>query len=188
VVEEIIKRVAANTRAVRTDSGLSLSELARRAGVSKGVLSQIEAGRANPTVETLWALAQALDVPFSDLTAEPAQPQVTVIRADEGEWITGTPISSRLVQRLATPGVLEVHQIRVQPGTARQSAAHARGLIEHVVLHTGRMRLGPVEHPVVLDAGDAASYLADCPHLYEALEPDTTGLILMSYPTTRRPA
>jgi hypothetical protein len=50
------------------------------------------------------------------------------------------------------------------------------------------MRLGPIEHPVVIGAGDAASYFADCPHLYEALEPDTTGLILMSYPTTRRPA
>lgn len=186
MVQEVVKRVAANIHALREEAGWNQSELARRANLSKGALSQLEAGQANPTVETLWALAQAFGVPFSDLIAEPAPADVVVVRASDGEWITGTPVSSRLVQRLAAPAMLEVHQIRVQPGPARHSPAHPRGLTEHVVLHTGRMRLGPAEHPVVLDAGDAASYLADTPHLYEALEPDTTGLILMAYPTTRR--
>lgn len=184
VAQEIVKRVAVNTRTLREDRGLSLSELARRAGLSKGALSQIEAGQANPTVETLWALAQALGIPFSDLTAGPAPPRIAVVRADEGEWIAGSPVSSRLIQRMAIPGVVEIHQIRVQPGPARHSPPHARGLTEHVILHTGRMRLGPAGSPAVLDAGDSASYLADVEHLYEALAPGTTGLILMSYPST----
>jgi transcriptional regulator with XRE-family HTH domain len=182
MVQEVVKRVAANVRALREGSGLSLSELARRSGLSKGALSQLEAAQANPTVETLWGLAQALGVPFSDLTAEPAPPVVAVTRADDGEWIAGKPISSRLLLRLAAPGVVEVHQIRVVPGRARHSDAHPRGLTEHVVLHTGRMRVGPAEQPVVLEAGDSASYLADCPHVYQALERGTSGLILMSYP------
>jgi len=183
---EVVKRVAANVRGLREAAGLSLSELARRAGISKGALSQLEAAQANPTVETLWALAQALEVPFGDLTAEPASPAVSVTRADEGEWIAGSPISSRLLHRLAAPGVLEVHQIRVEPGPPRCSAAHPPGLTEHVVVHQGRMRVGPSEQPVVLEAGDAATYVADCPHVYEALEP-TTGLILMSYPLFGQP-
>ncbi|PZS29803.1 MAG: hypothetical protein DLM59_12160 [Pseudonocardiales bacterium] len=186
MVQEVVKCVATNTRTLREGAGLSLSELARRAGISKGALSQLENGQANPTVETLWSLAQALGVPFSDLTAEPDPPDVVVIRAEDSEWITGTPITCRLVQRLNAPATVEVHQIRVQPGPARHSPAHPRGLTEHVLLHAGRMRLGPVEHPVVLGPGDAASYLADTAHLYEALEADTAGLILMAYPNTRR--
>lgn len=182
----MVRRVAANTRTLREQVGLSLSELARRAGISKGALSQLEAGQANPTVETLWNLAQALGVPFSDLTAEPAAPDVVVTRAGDGDWITGTPVSSRLVQRINAPATVEVHQIRVDPGPARQSPGHARGLTEHVVLHTGRMRLGPVEHPVVLEPGDSAAYLADTPHLYEALKAKTSGLLLMAYPSLRR--
>jgi transcriptional regulator with XRE-family HTH domain len=182
--QEIVKRVAVNTRALREQTQLSLSELARRAGISKGALSQLEAGQANPTVETLWALAQAFGVPFSDLIAEPSPPDVVVTRAHDGEWITGTPISSRLVQRLSIPATIEVHEIRVEPGPERRSPAHPRGLTEHVILHAGRMRLGPVEHPVILEAGDAASYRADTAHLYEALEPGTAGLILMVYPET----
>jgi transcriptional regulator with XRE-family HTH domain len=186
MVQEVVKRVAVNIRRLREQAQMSLSELARQSGISKGALSQLESAQANPTVETLWALAQALGVPFSDLIAEPPPPDVLVTRADDGDWITGSPISSRLVQRLNTPATMEVHEMRVELGPPRLSAAHSRGLTEHVILHSGRMRLGPVESPVVLDAGDAASYLADTAHLYEALEPGTAGLILMVYPETRR--
>ena len=184
--QEIVKRVAVNTRVLREQTQLSLSELARRAGISKGALSQLENGQANPTVETLWALAQAFGVPFSDLIGEPSPPEVIVTRSSDGEWIAGTPVSSRLVQRLNVPGTIEVHEIRVEPGTERHSPAHPRGLTEHVILHTGRMRLGPAEHPIILEAGDAASYRADTAHLYEALQPGTAGLILMVYPDMQR--
>lgn len=177
----VVKRVAANTRALREDAGMSLSELARRSGLSKGALSQIEAGQANPTVETLWSLAQALGVPFSELIVESRPPAVHVSRADD-EWIVGNPVSSRLVQRLATGGMVEIHQIRVAQGAPRRSDAHAKGLTELVVVQAGRMRVGPVDTPVELGPGDSATYAADKPHLYEALEPDTTGLIVMSYP------
>ena len=186
MAEEVVKRVAANVRALREVSGTTLAELARRAGVSRGALSQLEAAQANPTVETLWAIAQALGVPFSDLIAEPAPPVVTVSRVEDGEWIAGSPVSSRLLHRLTAHGVVEIHEVRVAPGTARCSAAHARGLTEHVVVHGGRLRVGPVDAPVVLAAGDAASYLADREHVYEALEPGTTGLILMAYPSPGR--
>lgn len=182
MAEPVVKRVAANVRALRESAGLSLSELARRSGLSKAALSQLEAAHGNPTVETLWSLAQALGVPFGDLTSEPAVPVVTVTRADETAWIAGDPVSSQLLNRLATTGVLEIHQIRVDPGRPRRSEAHQRGLTEHLVLHQGRLRVGPVEAPVILAAGDAASYLADRPHLYEGLEP-STGVILMHYPT-----
>lgn len=182
MTQQIVKRVAVNTRALRAHAGLSLSELARRAGLSKGALSQLEAGHGNPTVETLWAVAQALDVPFSDLTADTADPEVVVVRATDGDWIDGTPIASRLLHRASSPAVAEIHQIQVQPAGPRRSQPHPRGLIEHVVLHAGRIRVGPVQSPVVLAAGDAASYRADVEHVYEALDPHTAGIIVMSYP------
>jgi transcriptional regulator with XRE-family HTH domain len=54
------------------EAGLSLTELARRAGIAKSTLSQLESGAGNPSVETLWALAVALGVPFSRLVDLPA--------------------------------------------------------------------------------------------------------------------
>ena len=48
--------LGARLRELRVERGMSLSELARRAGVGKGSLSEIESGRRNPTVETLYSI------------------------------------------------------------------------------------------------------------------------------------
>ena len=56
---------------LRTDRDLGLGELARRCGVSKGYLSQLERGEAtNPSVESVRKLAGGLDVPVSELLGE----------------------------------------------------------------------------------------------------------------------
>jgi len=57
-------------RRLRTSSGITVSELARRAGLSQGYLSQIEMGRATPSVRALAMTAKALDVPLSSLLGE----------------------------------------------------------------------------------------------------------------------
>lgn len=67
-------------RRERERTGLSMTELAKRAGIAKSTLSQLESGTGNPSVETLWALGVALDVPFSRLV-DPPRPVVKVIRA-----------------------------------------------------------------------------------------------------------
>lgn len=51
----------------RKKSGLSLSEVSRRAGIGKSTLSQLESGTGNPSIETLWAICIALDIPFAKL-------------------------------------------------------------------------------------------------------------------------
>ena len=50
---------------------LSLTELAKRAGIAKSTLSQLENGTGNPSLETLWALGTALGVPLSRLIDPP---------------------------------------------------------------------------------------------------------------------
>jgi transcriptional regulator with XRE-family HTH domain len=47
----------------RLRTGLSLAEIARRAGIAKSTLSQLESGNGNPSLETLWSLCVALDIP-----------------------------------------------------------------------------------------------------------------------------
>ncbi|MFL6110100.1 MAG: helix-turn-helix domain-containing protein, partial [Catenulispora sp.] len=59
--------IAAAVRRERERVGVSIAELARRAGVAKSTLSQLEAGAGNPSIETLWSLGVALGVPFSRL-------------------------------------------------------------------------------------------------------------------------
>src|SRR3979409_627627 len=78
--------IAAPLRRRRRPAGLSPTEVARRAGVAKSTLSQLESGTGNPSLETLWALCVALDAPFSRLL-DPPRPETHVIRSDEGPTV-----------------------------------------------------------------------------------------------------
>ncbi|BCZ88356.1 hypothetical protein TthAA37_01650 [Thermus thermophilus] len=64
---DLFYEVGQNLRRLRQAKGLTLFGLAAKAGVAKSLLHALEAGHANPTLATLWALAQALEVPFGEL-------------------------------------------------------------------------------------------------------------------------
>src|SRR5215831_15189217 len=59
-------------RAERQRSGMTVREIARRVGVSPSLVSQIERGKVNPSVSTLWAMVTVLGLPMSELFSEPA--------------------------------------------------------------------------------------------------------------------
>src|SRR5262249_37553672 len=92
--------VAGNVRLLRARQGLSLGQLAARADMSKGTLSKLETGAANPTLETLATLAAALSVPLHELFAAP-HAGIEVVRAGEGLELGETPAGARLVHVLS---------------------------------------------------------------------------------------
>ena len=57
--------IGRETRALRLQQGLTVADLAGKAGLSGGMLSKIENGQAQPSLTTLQALAQALQVPLT---------------------------------------------------------------------------------------------------------------------------
>src|SRR5687768_13584401 len=63
----LVSVVAENIRTLRERKGISLSELASSAGIGKSTLSMLESGKANPNIETLWAIAAAMGVTFGEL-------------------------------------------------------------------------------------------------------------------------
>jgi transcriptional regulator with XRE-family HTH domain len=178
----LISLIAASIRRERDRAGLSLTELARRAGIAKSTLSQLESGVGNPGVETLWALSVALGVPFSRLVDQP-RPVVRVIRAGEGP-VTYAERASYAATLLAScpPGARrDIYRIQVQPGQPRLSDPHNPGTTEHVVLATGRALVGPAGQPADISPGDYISYPGDAPHIFKALEPDTTAVMIMEH-------
>ena len=55
------------------------------------------------------------------------------------------------------------------------------GVVEHVVLSTGRGLVGPVEDPIDLHPGDYLAYPVDLPHVFQALERDTTAVLVSEH-------
>jgi transcriptional regulator with XRE-family HTH domain len=174
--------IAQSLRRERTRAGLSLSEVAKRAGIAKSTLSQLEAGSGNPSVETLWALGVALDVPFSRLV-EPARPAVQIIRAGEGPAVFSERADyiATLLASCPPNARRDIYLITAEPGSARESDPHMPGVVEHVVLCSGRARLGLANDPVEIGPGDYVAYPGDLPHIFEALEPGTTSVMVSEH-------
>ena len=59
--------VGRNFARLRKAKGLTQEEVEARSGVSQQYLSSLERGRRNPTVITLYELAQVLEVSVADL-------------------------------------------------------------------------------------------------------------------------
>ncbi|MCT2589088.1 helix-turn-helix domain-containing protein [Streptomyces sp. N2-109] len=174
--------IAASLQLERRRAGLSLAEVARRAGIAKSTLSQLESGSGNPSVETLWALSVTLSVPFARLV-EPPRPAVQVIRAGEGPALASER-SDYLATVLSTapPNTRrDLYRVVAEPGTPRESEPHMPGVVEHVVLSTGRALVGLITDPVELHPGDYTSYPGDLPHLFKALEPHTVAILVSEH-------
>ncbi|MFF5082641.1 helix-turn-helix domain-containing protein [Actinoplanes sp. NPDC000266] len=171
--------IAAALRRERERAGISLAELARRAGLAKSTLSQLEAGTGNPSIETLWSLGVALGVPFSRLV-EPPPTRVRVIRAGEGPRVQSD--RADFVATLLAAGSAHVRRdlyvMELEPGEAREAAAHIPDSVEHLVVAAGRILAGPAGEQVELGPGDYVSFPGDVPHYYEALEPAWAVLVM----------
>ncbi len=170
--------IAASLARERRRAGLSLAEVARRAGIAKSTLSQLESGTGNPSVETLWALGVALDVPFARLV-DPPRGAVQVIRRGEGPAVASERADyvATLLASCPPNARRDLYLITVQPGAPRESDPHMPGVTEHVVLASGRALVGVAEDPVELAPGDYVAYPGDEPHVFRALDPDTMAVM-----------
>ena len=181
-VKAPLEVIAASLRRERGRAGLSLTQVARRAGIAKSTLSQLESGAGNPSLETLWALCVALDAPFSRLLDAP-RPHIQVIRADEGPAVSSGQADYRVTLLAACPPSArrDVYRVAAEPGHQHASEPHMPGVVEHVVLSTGRALVGVADEPVELHPGDYIAYPAEIPHVFQALEPGTWAVLVSEH-------
>ncbi|MBO0607676.1 helix-turn-helix domain-containing protein [Myceligenerans salitolerans] len=149
-------RVGQRIRALRTARGMSLTALAATAGIGKGSLSELETGRRNPTLDTLYSVAGPLGVPMAELVGD-------------GEWtrLDENGISTTRVRVVREESrVTEVYLIRLAPGAVRRSPAHAAGAVERLVVLTGSGTVAYGGQRSELAGGDCVEFPADQPHSY----------------------
>ncbi|MDU6926996.1 helix-turn-helix domain-containing protein [Franconibacter helveticus 513] len=163
----------------RTRAGLSLAEVARRAGIAKSTLSQLESGNGNPSLETLWALCVALDIPFARLM-EPQSPKTQVIRRGEGLAVNAELAQYKAILLAACPpgARRDIYLLLTEPGGERLSHPHPAGSVEHIIVTRGRALVGLTQAPEELSAGDYICYPGDQEHIFRALEPDTEAILV----------
>ena len=179
---DVIALLSASPRRERARAGLTLTELARRAGIAKSTLSQLETGTGNPSLETLWALGVALGIPLSRLI-DPPHHGIQVIRAGEGTIMHAehADYDAALLASCPPGARRDIYRVIGQPGAPHRAQPHLPGTLEHLILGRGRVLAGPEGEAVELGPGDYVRYPGDVPHIFAAQEPDTSGVIIMEH-------
>lgn len=166
--EQGLARIGELMRAAR-ENRYTVQELSERAGVSAGLISQLERGRGNPSYLTLYRLAAALDLRLGDLVQagepEPEDAQL-VVRADERKRLQVG--AGGLIHELLTPnlrGRLEMLRTEVPAGFCNEDAPFQHPGEECVhVLRGGPLEVSVSGRLVSLREGDSITYDPESPH------------------------
>jgi transcriptional regulator with XRE-family HTH domain len=185
IEDKTAAQVARAVREQRERLGLTLRALAARSGVSSSMISDIERQAKSPTVATLAALAEALEVSLASLVdAAPGAAAIRVERAHEHASATDRWGATRdRIGPVLAGGKVEILRYTLPPRCAAGPfPAHASGTLEHVYLAQGSIQVTLGTDSVTLEAGDSCTCRADRPHGFDNRTEDTALLYLVIEP------
>ena len=154
-------------RLVRTHLDMTLAEVARQTDLSTGFLSQVENGLTNVSLGALYRIAGALKTTAPDLLADGAEPIVSVVRRDEGAWLTSNESDPPQLARALTSTArrrMEARECKVPPGF-RTDPAWTHAGEEILFILEGSISVELAGHPLeTLHPGDTMVFSASVPH------------------------
>lgn len=158
-------------RMVREHKGLTLKVVADKAGVSESLVSQIERNRVSPAIDTLLALADALDINLEFLFEEYRRERpVQIIRADERRTLAEDDVT---YEELAKPdesekeNSFEAYVIKVPAGSHTHRGSYGHIGRELGIITKGTALLKYEKKEYTLNVGDSVSFPAGTPHTLE---------------------
>lgn len=164
----LTQSLARNVKRWRTERGFTLDTLAARAGVSRGMLIQIEQARTNPSLGTVVKIGDALGISITTLLDYEQGPKVRIVPPEQVVRLWGTDAGSwsRLLAGADAPGPLEMWEWRMMPGESSRSDPHPAGTVEILHVTEGEMTLtvDGVEHRI--PAGTSVTFEANAEHVY----------------------
>ena len=173
------KVIGSNVRKKRHERHWSLDELAESGGVSKATLSQIESGRVNPTVATLWKIAQSLETELSMLIRSEEETVRTFAVTREGDLprLTGTSgVKIKVLSPITLAGELEFYFLTLEPGAVLASEAHEPNSHELLTVISGSLDVEAGRNAIRLNGGDVLNYQCDISHRISNPGPEPASL------------
>lgn len=181
-VGDLAPVVGANLRRIRSERSLSLEALARRSGVSRAMLGQIELGQSVPTINVLWKIARALELPFSALiTTTKAASGTRVLAKKKTKKLTSHDgsFSSRALFPMDEPRRVEFYELDLTGNATEDADAHAPGTRENLVVVQGEIEIAIGDETHRLSTGDSILFEADKPHSYRNVRDDDARMYLV---------
>ncbi|MGM0432719.1 MAG: helix-turn-helix domain-containing protein [Spirochaetota bacterium] len=156
---------------LRNSRSLTLNVLSERSGVSKAMLSQIEADKVNPTIATVWKIARGLGVEIHALLGGENTPQRS-FSVNRYEDITQLDtddegVHIHVLSPLSMVEDLEMYMIIFDPDAKLSSEPHFPQTEEYLTVIEGSVFVQAGNRTAELHKGDFISYHCDIAHAIE---------------------
>jgi transcriptional regulator with XRE-family HTH domain len=174
--------LCSRVRTLRNKQGWTLEEMSAACDVSRSMLSEIERGRANPTLAVAYRIAQAFGLSLDELVELPnITRRLDVIRVDDESsyFRSDRYCRIRTLSPLHLEKAVEFYEIVLHAGGALKSEPHFEGAKELLTVQQGSVRVRAAEEEVELNTGDSAHYPADVVHAIENLDQRDAVLFLV---------
>lgn len=177
--------VGAHLRAVRIAYGLSQRELAKRAGVTNGMISLIEQNRVSPSVSSLKKVLDGIPMSLAEFFTLDlsAGPQVFYAR-NELTDLGGGDVSLKLVAAKRPNRALAILHERYAPGADTGADMLSHKGEEGGVIIKGRIELTVGAATQILGPGDAYYFSSAVPHRFRNPGRDECEIISANSPPT----
>ncbi|MBB6107513.1 helix-turn-helix domain-containing protein [Mucilaginibacter lappiensis] len=160
--DDIILKISYRLKEIRKDKRITIQELADKAGVSKGLISQIENNRTIPSLPVLMNIVQSLNLDltefFKDLSSKGHQEKVFVIRSSEYSPIQKEASKGFSYQRMLTRniqgGPVDFVLLELKKG-ARRNKMVVTDAFEYKYLIKGRIDYLIEDKNYILEEGDS---------------------------------
>jgi transcriptional regulator with XRE-family HTH domain len=168
----------------RRDGRFTVEELAARAGVSAGLISQIERGIGNPSLATLTRLSRALGLPISAMFEgqQFGEDEMLVRRAERRRLEVP---SDGITHEMLVPNTnrkLGMIQTTIPAGHSGDELPYSHAGEEIVLVLSGRVTASVGGQVFELDEGDALSYDAALPHSWSNPHDEPAVVLFASTP------
>jgi transcriptional regulator with XRE-family HTH domain len=163
--------IGRNIKKIRKQRNFTLDILAEKSGVSKAMLSQIESNKVNPTVATVWKIAQGLGIELNTLLegSGEGQHRFSVFPGRDIQVLDtrSEGIHLRVLTPVSYAEDIEVYLLTLDPKAALRSAPHESGTEELLTIQNGNVRVSAGKKSVDLTSGDFIIYNCDVEHSIE---------------------
>lgn len=158
-------------RKVRERRGLTMKEVALKAGVSESLISQIERDRVSPSLDTLLGLADVLQIDLEYLFQDYKKSgTVSIVRNDQRSTILRKQVRYEQLSSFSDPKeehAIEAFLIEIPPGEEKGDREYGHTGRELGFLLEGQGILHYGKEQYTLKAGDSVSFSSDIPHKLE---------------------
>jgi len=179
---EISAIIGENLRRIRSERNLSLGQLAAMSGVSKMMLSQIEKGTSNPSINTVWKIADALQLPYTSLLERKVDGGTVISEKDiPAQALEGDRGFLRCYYHHSKDRNFELFRMTVNPGGVCESKGHGERTDEYVLVVAGILHIALEDGDHVLHTGDAISFHSNKTHSYRNDGKKELNLVIINY-------